>query len=143
MRTPTILSLALATALLPLAAHAEPQWIWINKSSKSKEQATFKTSFEVKGTVKSATLTFTCDNGAAAFVNGQKAGETPDWQQPTKADVTKLVNAGANELRFDAKNNEGVAALVATLTIESQNGKTMTIESGPEWQGAVTMTCWT
>lgn len=136
MRTPALLRLVLATAFLPLAAQAEPQWIWLSKSAKSKEKVTLKTSFEVKGTLKSATLTFTCDNGAAAFVNGQKAAINPDWQQPTKADVTKLVNAGANELRFEAKNNEGSAALVATLTIEAQNGKVTTVESGPAWQAA-------
>jgi putative heme-binding domain-containing protein len=132
------LFLALGVALAPLSSHAEPQWIWLNKSAKSKEQVTFKTSFEVKGTLKNATLNFTCDNGATALINGQKAAVNPDWQQPTKADVTKLVNPGANELIFEAKNNEGSAALVATLTVESQNGKTTTIESGPTWQAAPT-----
>ncbi|MGB8167436.1 MAG: c-type cytochrome [Chthoniobacteraceae bacterium] len=131
------LLLVLSLALTPLFSHAEPQWIWTSKSAKAGEKATFKTSFEVQGTLKSATLTFTCDNGATAFINGQKAGENPDWQKPTKADVTKLVNAGANELRFEARNNTGAAALVATLTVEAQNGKIMTIESGPAWLGAL------
>ena len=129
MRTPAILH-------LPLAAQAEPQRIWINENAKPHEKAIFKTSFELKGTVKTATLTFTCDNGAVAFLNGQKAGDNPDWQQPTKADVTRLVNAGTNELRFEAKNNDGGAALVVSLAVELQNGTTMTIESGPEWQAA-------
>lgn len=130
--------LALSLTFAPLPSHAEPEWIWLNKTAKGREKVTFKTSFEIKGTVKSATLTFTCDNGAAAFLNGQKAGDNPDWMQPTKADVAKLVNSGANELRFDAKNNEGSAALVATLAVELQSGKTLTIESGPEWQAAPT-----
>ncbi len=129
------LPLAIA-ALFPTVANAEPQWIWISKTAKPREKATFKTSFTIKGTLKTATLNFTCDNGATAFVNGQKAGTNPDWQFPTKADVTKLLNSGENELRLDAKNNEGVAALVATLAIELQNGKTMTIESGPAWLAA-------
>ena len=133
---PRFLLIALGLALAPLTSSAEPHWIWTQKGAKGGEKATFKTKFEVKGTLKSATLNFTCDNGATAFVNGQKAGVNPDWQERAKVDVTKLVQSGENELRFDAQNKDGVAALVATLTLEAQNGKVTTIESGPEWLAA-------
>jgi putative heme-binding domain-containing protein len=131
------LALAIATLFAPLAARAEPQWIWVDKKAKADERATFKTSFELPGPVKNATLTFTCDNGATALLNEQKAGINPDWQQPTKTDVAKLLKAGKNELRFDAKNNTGSAALVVTLAIELQDGKRLTFESGPDWLAAL------
>ena len=133
MRATTILRFLSAIALLPLLVQAEPQWIWLNKTAKADERVTFKTSFAIKGTPRAATLNFTCDNGATVFVNGQKAAICPDWQQPVKVDVIKWLNNGENELRFEAKNNEGIAALVAVLKIELQNGRTIAIESGPAW----------
>jgi putative heme-binding domain-containing protein len=127
------LGLSLATPL----AHGEPEWIWVAKHAKDGEKATFKTGFAVKGTLKSATLNFTCDNGAEAFLNGASVAKNKDWQQPVKVDVTKAVASGDNELRFAASNNTGSAALVATLSLEFQNGKTMSVESGPAWQAAL------
>jgi putative heme-binding domain-containing protein len=130
---PVIFTVALAMAP---QLRAEPDWIWIGKTAKAGEKATLKTRVEVKGTLKSATLNFTCDNGATAFINGKQAALCPDWQQAQKTDVTALLQSGENELRFEAKNNTGVAALVAVLTVEAQNGKTVTYESGPAWLGA-------
>ncbi len=130
------LSLLIA-AIVPLAAHSEPQWIWISKDAKNGERATFKTSFNVPAEVKSARLEFTCDNGATAFLNGKPAGQAPDWQEPAQLDVAKLLVVGANELRFEAKNNTGAAALVVRLNIEQQDGKKIAVESAPDWLGAV------
>jgi len=126
----------LVVALAPVAVQAEPQWIWLSKKAQDRERATFKTSFTVPGAVKSAQLEFTCDNGARAFLNGKPAGEAPDWQQPVKVDVAKLLTAGANELRFEAQNQTGVAALVARLNIEQTDGKILVVESTPEWLAA-------
>ncbi len=122
---------------VPLSSHAAPEWIWTSKSAKDGEQATFRTKFSVSGAVKSATLSFTCDNGATALLNGAKVGENPDWMIPSKADVTKAIKAGDNELRFDARNKDGAAALVATLTIETADGTKQSVETGANWVGAL------
>ena len=126
------LTLALVVAS-PLAAVAEPQWIWTGSPAKPGERATFRKTFTIEGAVKSAALVFTCDNGATAFVNGAKVGENPDWMNATKAGVAKNLKAGENELRFDARNADGVAALVGTLKIELADGKKVVVETGPDW----------
>ena len=120
----------------PLAAVAAPQWIWTSPKAADGERATFRREFTIAGTVKSAALIFTCDNGAKAFVNGAAAAINDDWNAATKTDISKLLKPGANELKFDAKNDDGVAGFVATLTIETTDGKKLTIESDTDWQGA-------
>lgn len=127
-------SLSLAVlAALPLSALAEPQWIWTGSPAKPNERATFRKTFTIAGAVKSAQLAFTCDNGATAFLNGAKVAENPDWMNATKAGVAKNLKAGENELRFDARNVDGVAALVGTLTIEMADGKKVVVETGADW----------
>ena len=110
---PTLIFPYLTLALIaasPFAAMAEPQWIWTGSPAKANERVTFRKTFTIAGEVKSAALVFTCDNGATAFMNGSKVAENPDWQQPTKAGVAKNLRAGENELRFEARNADGVAA---------------------------------
>ena len=123
-------------AASPLAAFADPQWIWTGSPPKPNEQATFRKTFTVTGAVKTAVLEFTCDNGATALINGAKVAENPDWMKPTKAGVAKNLKAGENELRFDARNVDGVAALVGVLTIEMADGKKVVVETGADWMSA-------
>jgi putative heme-binding domain-containing protein len=126
----------LCAVLAPLALRAEPQWIWSQQKAYDKEKETFRKTFTITGGIKSATLKLTCDNGATAMLNGQKVIENRDWNQPETADVTKNLHAGQNELLVDARNNEGAAALVASLAIETTDGKTQLVETGPDWETA-------
>ena len=135
----TILTRILLPAIFlaaPLAAHAAPQWVWTSKAAKENSKAVFKKSFTVAGPVKSATLSLTCDNGATGVLNGQAVAENKDWSAPVKVDVTKAVKVGVNELRIDARNQDGAAAVVATLTIETADGKKQVIETDAEWLAA-------
>lgn len=125
-----------ALAAMPLALHAEPQWIWSSKKAIDGEKALFRKTFPLPGAVKSATLTLSCDNAATATLNGQSVGETNNWEEPTKADVTKLLRTGANELRVEGRNREGSAALIATLVIETTDGKKVAIETDGTWEAA-------
>lgn len=115
------------------AAVAEPVWIWSGKQAKDREQASFKTAFDLPGEVKSATLRFTCDNGALAYINGKGVAENPDWQRPTQVDVVKFLSKGANEIRIDAKNSGGTAGLIAKLEIELKDGKKISVETSDAW----------
>lgn len=119
--------------------HAEPQWIWTSNPAKDGEKATFRKTFNVSGEIKSAKLDFTCDNGATAFVNGQQVAENSNWDQPTKAKLNGFLKPGENEIRFDAKNRDSVAGLVATITLEIIGGGEATlIETGPDWLASET-----
>ncbi len=138
-----ILALAafLGGSLTTFTALAEPQWIWLSKSSKPKEQITLAREFTLAGDVKSAVLSVSVDNGAKVFINGKHAADNRDWMQPVvKADVKALLTKGKNEIRLDAHNNEGSAAAVAVLEVELADGKKVTIETGPEWKAATTGT---
>ncbi len=115
---------------------AAPEWIWLSKDAKPNEKVTLKKEFEIKGEVKSASLQLTCDNGATAVLNGQKALENPDWMEPSKGDVKAMLKAGKNELRLDARNKDGGAAAVAVLTIETADGQKVIIETHGDWQAA-------
>jgi len=132
-----VCSLALAFSVFPLAA--DPEWIWTGKDAKNGEKATFRKTFNISGKVKSARLNFTCDNGATAFVNGNKVAENTDWDKPTKAKLNDLLKPGENEIRFDANNSGNVAGLVATLTLKiAGGGEETVIETGPDWLASAT-----
>jgi putative heme-binding domain-containing protein len=123
-------------AVLPLTLHAEPQWIWSQKGAVAKEKQVFRKTFTVSGEIKSATLSLTCDNSATAKLNGQPVAENKDWMFPEKADVAKKLKTGANELVIEGRNHEGSAALLASLEIETADGKKQLVETGPDWEAA-------
>ncbi|HSI14478.1 MAG TPA: c-type cytochrome [Chthoniobacter sp.] len=135
-RSPKVLAALLSAVLPTLALHAEPQWIWSQKQATANENEVFRKTFTVTGEIKSATLALSCDNGAVAKLNGKTVLTNPDWNQPVRDDVTKSLRAGENEFIIEGHNNEGTAALVATLTIETADGKQQVIETGLDWQAA-------
>lgn len=79
-------------------------------------------------------LTVVCDNGATAFVNGKELLNNPDWTDTSKAEVKAALKTGENELRIEARNKGGAAALIAKLEIETADGKKITIETGEGWE---------
>lgn len=127
--------ITLATLSLSLAcSQAAPSWIWSSPTPKENERATFQKTFEIPvGGVSIAKLTFTCDNGATAYLNDKKITVNPDWQEPTSIDLTDLLKVGKNVMTFEAQNAGGAAGFVASLSIKDKNGKTSLIESDGKW----------
>ncbi|MGC6566766.1 MAG: c-type cytochrome [Akkermansiaceae bacterium] len=118
-----------------LSTQAAPSWIWSSNKPKDNDHVSFQKAFQIPaGGVSIAKLTFTCDNGATAFLNGKKIIVNKDWKQATSIDITDDLKIGENILKFDAKNAEGAAGFIATLSIKDKNGKTTAIESGKDWQ---------
>jgi putative heme-binding domain-containing protein len=131
--------LLLLALLSTWALHAEPQWIWTSKKAEAREKATFKHSFNLKVTPKSALLSLTCDNGATVFINGKQAVVNEDWQKPVKVDVIKFLELGAtNVIEVHATNKGGSAGLIAKLELEKQKGGVEVIETNAEWQSTAT-----
>ncbi len=124
--------LAFAISVAPLSA--TPRWIWTSKNAKDGEHASFSKTFTLQGAVKSARLHFTCDNGAILFVNGKKITENSNWDAPTEVMIYSFLKPGENEIRFDAKNNGPIAGLIATLSIETDNGEKTLLETGADWR---------
>ncbi len=123
-------------------ALAAPQWIWLSKDGNKDNKVTFRHRFEVPQNASAATLELTCDNGADALINGKKVLSNPDWQEPTKADISKAVKPGApNEIIVEARNKGGVAALIARLTIKLADGKEQVlVETNDQWEAATSGT---
>lgn len=135
-----LLTMRLLTALLLLTAttHAAPEWIWLPKAQ-NQQKASFRHTFDLPHNAHLGTLKITCDNGAKAYLNGTLVATNPDWQQPTTADVTKQIKPGEkNEIRIDATNQGGSAALIARLTITLASKKELIIETNGQWQATTT-----
>jgi hypothetical protein len=131
-----LLILLFTAAIGVPAALAAPQWIWLSKEGKANEKATLRREFELAGEVKTATLSLSCDNAGKAFLNEKAVGETAAWETPFKGNVKALLRPGKNELRIDASNADGVAAVVALLAIELADGTKVAIETSADWQVA-------
>ena len=131
------MKITLATLFLfPLILCAEPEWIWTSKNAGPTEKADFRADFVISGGIKKAVLKLTCDNGATALINGKKVIGNTAWQEPSEADVKADLREGKNEILVQAYNEDGIAALVATLVIEGNDGKTTTVETDSKWQAA-------
>jgi len=126
----------LSLLLVPSALRAEPQWIWSQKKGVDNEDEVFRKTFAISGDVKSATLTVTCDNSAVAKLNGEKVLTNRDWKVPERVDVTKKLKSGTNELIVEGHNNEGSAALLVSLVINTADGAQQLVESNPSWETA-------
>ncbi len=135
MRLPVLLSTLLATSL-----HAAPQWLWLTQDATKHNAVTFRHSFEVPANTHFATLEVTCDNGADALINGKKVLTNPDWQQPSKAEISKDIKRGEkNEIVIHARNKGGIAAMIARLKIKLANGtEKVLVETSGKWQATVT-----
>lgn len=134
---PRLLAAFLLGALpLTTSLHAEPQWVWLSEKAQPNEKAVLRRTFTVPAEVKSARLRFSCDDKAAAFLNGKKAGESTSWSKPAEIDAAALLKAGENELRLEGQNENGQAGMLASLVVELANEKTLLIETGPDWEVA-------
>lgn len=124
--------------LVVTLAQAEPQWIWSSKKAGANEKASFRKTIEVPAGVKSATLQYTCDNGAKALINGTAVKENEDWMQPTKVDVKKELKTGGNEILVNATNHGGAAALFLKLTLVTADDKELIIATDETWESTPT-----
>ncbi len=132
-----ILTRALLPALLITSLHAEPAWIWPTKGAKSGDKVTMKTEFTVEGEVKAASLSASCGDAAKIFINGKPAGESANVNEPLlAANVKAALRAGKNEIRVEASNHDGIAALVVRLQLSYKDGKNQAVESDGAWVGA-------
>lgn len=110
-----------------------PQWIWSDRSSPN-QRVWFRHSFRLPSEVKSAALYASCDNQMELFINGHDAGRSTAWEAPIQTDVTKWLKSGSNMITIAGRNEGGIAALVAKLSIEFRDGKTRTVGTGTHWK---------
>ncbi len=118
-----------------LKTKPEAQWIWSEGEITAQQPIYVRKSFEIAGPVKSAKVFTTCDNRMTLWINGKEVGKSPDWPNPIRKDVAKLLQPGRNTIAIAGQNNGGTAALVFKLAINAEDkGSSQTIVSDGSWK---------
>ena len=119
-----------------LSPLADARWIWFPEDNPPAAKRWFRKEFDLPAGahVKSAKIDFTADNQFEFFINGKSAASGTDWQSPVSADVTSLLTPGRNLLAVEGTNTEpGPAGLLGHLTIQLQDGRTISIFTDASW----------
>src|SRR6187397_2250047 len=111
----------------------EPEWIWHSKTAADGEVRYFRKSFQVPAPVATARLTITCDNKAAAFINGKAVAEVTSWQEPARADVRMALRQGENVIAIVGRNEDGIAGALARLELTFENKTKTAILTDGSW----------
>jgi putative heme-binding domain-containing protein len=128
------LALLLLAAGLRAADAPAPHWIWSAATASNGQQVYFRKAFTVDGKAAGAKLLVTGDNHATAWINGQQVAKTDDWASPAAADVTALLKPGTNVIAIEGRNDDGIAAVVARLSIKDAAGKSHDVVSDASWK---------
>src|ERR1043165_3443348 len=106
-------------------------WVWdepdANKVAQNNDPRYLRRSFELSAKVVQAQLWITADNHYVVYVNGQKVGEDAEWNSVEKYDVARHLVVGKNVLAIQAKNQGGVAGVIARLHITTADKKDLFI----------------
>ncbi len=121
------------------------QWIWLNEGNPAKEAPAgspcFRRVFQVKPApgIASAEMRITADNAFELWVNGKRAGAGDNWQTVYRFNVESLLKSGDNLLAVKATNTAaGPAGMIGSLDIKYEDGQTLTVPTGEDWQAART-----
>src|ERR1019366_8444252 len=106
---------------------AGARWVWdepdANKVPQNNDPRYLRLSFDLAAKPAQAELWITADNIYTAYVNGQKVGTDAEWSTVEKYDVAKHLIAGKNVLAIEARNQGGVAGVIARLHIKTADKK--------------------
>ena len=140
--------------------HAPAMWVMspdadvLARQKSDEERFAYRTTVNLKGPVKRATLFATGEDTVSAWVNGAEvltANPLPPykqmpWKKFVRADVTGKLAAGVNAVAIEVLhyvvNPNGMATedappMIATLVVEYRDGTVATFASGTAWKTAV------
>jgi putative heme-binding domain-containing protein len=125
--------------LFAACAHAQttPEWIWHpNNGAKpeDKEVRYFRKTFTLDGPARRASLAVSADNQFTAYVNGTKVGSGDEWKDFPKFDIKANLKPGVNVVAIEAKNDGGVAALLAEVDYATEEGTRAKVVTDKTWQ---------
>jgi len=115
-----------------VAAFRKAQWVWMNAQGGGPvaDQMGVRRTFVVEADVKRAEVLAGCDNRLELFINGRTVLRSDAWETPVRKDVTDRITKGKNVVAVLGGNQGGAAGLILALTIETADGKKLTIASG-------------
>lgn len=115
-----------------------PIWIWA-KADSTPQQCWLRKEFKTEAD--SAAMIATCDNGMQVYLNGKRVLSSTEWGAPVKADVTKHLKTGPNdinEIRVDATNEGSVAGFALKLVMKHRGKKNRSyLVSDASWEAAL------
>ncbi|MBL8861678.1 MAG: heme-binding protein [Planctomycetes bacterium] len=121
------------TPLARLPRNLPPQWIWAGPAPVDSEVVVLERAFDLPRPIARATLRFSADNRARAFLNGEFVGDHEEWAEARVVDVTSDVRRGANVLALVARNDGGPAAAWAELVVEDPAGRRVRLATDASW----------
>ena len=121
---------------LGAAAQAQINWIWYKfpDAAEDAKPKFFRKIFELPFTATKAAVVFTGDDAASLKVNGSVVGSTRNWRQPVRADITRLLKPGANEMMIEARDADSKGGIALILELAGSDGKKMTLVTDPGWE---------
>ena len=82
-------------------------------------------------------LQFTADDCAQAFVNGELAGVSNNWNTGVSLDVSKYLKQGRNTLAFHYVNSSTYGGVLAELYVQYEDGSCERINSDKSFKSSV------
>jgi len=112
----------------------DPQWIWADVRVEDGQRAWFRRSFDLAGTPWRAGVWASADNHFEAWLNGERVAAGDEWTRPVRADVSRAIRTGRNDLAVLARNDGGPAALAFVLEADLDGGETFRLATGGDWR---------
>ncbi len=125
------------TSIIFTVAHAPaaPLWIWAPGKVEDKP-VFFRHSFDLNAVPPEGRLQLTCDNLAEVFINGTAVGKITEWQEPLAVKIAPHLKPGRNVIAVKARNEGGVAGLVARVDAGANGTPTLT-ETTAAWKSSL------
>ncbi len=110
-------------------------WIWFpGEENMDNSQVMLRRTINVTKPLKKAVFCAAVDNSYQAFLNGEKIAECSEWNAVYPANVTTKLKKGKNSLLVTARNQDGPAGALISITLEYQDGTTERILSNAKWE---------
>ncbi len=117
------------------ASTLDASWIWHGDVGQF-DQIKVRYGFDAPQSIKSARLIVTCDNECTVFINDQRILRDNSWESLEIADVSDVLKPGKNVIAIDARNQGGIAGLMAVLNITDDAGKDHQFATGNTWRAS-------
>jgi len=131
-----------ASGVTPTMLNRKPVWIWSDTNpAQAGAKLSLRKRFKLTKVPEAAFAVVGVDNQFELYVNGQKAGEGADWQQPSSIMLRQHLVAGDNEFLLVATNLGSEPNLAGALfhALLKQDGKWAELVSDGGWEVSPTL----
>ncbi|MBO4345399.1 MAG: hypothetical protein J5833_06575, partial [Victivallales bacterium] len=109
------------------------EWIWYPGNVADNPKVSIEKALKFDKKVKSVIISTTADNILKLYLDGKLIIESGTWNIINELDVTRLVKGNGCQLRMDATNLDGPAALMMIVRVTYADGTTDTIATDATW----------